>query len=245
MVRATITPLPTPSSAFVYQFTKVDGRLCASTAAPRHIHQYTPARPSAPTTPPPHLVPPRLDRHLLHPTRAVPLPRVRLPLLRDLVHGRQAPWRAKRLPGEEAVRVGGSLGAGTLVCGAPAVSNGGYDWLRDFLNQCQDCNIDFVPVHWYGDHSMEWDLERWVDSICDLVGNRKVWITEFKGWGNEDEQIQFLKKALPYLDNKSCVERYSYFGINNSNRDLIQGNGPDLSKLGIWYCYDVPTSSWP
>lgn len=68
--------------------------------------------------------------------------------------------------------------AGRARLGAPAVSNDGYGWLQDFLNQCQGCNIDFVPVHWYNDHSLERDFENWVNSICDLVGNRKVWITE-------------------------------------------------------------------
>lgn len=68
--------------------------------------------------------------------------------------------------------------AGRARLGAPAVSNGGYGWLQDFLNQCQGCNIDFVPVHWYNGASQEGDFENWVNSICSLVGNRKVWITE-------------------------------------------------------------------
>lgn len=64
--------------------------------------------------------------------------------------------------------------------GAPAVSNGGFGWLQDFLNQCQGCHLDFIPVHWYGDHSQEADFENWVNRVCDLVAHngRKVWITE-------------------------------------------------------------------
>lgn len=70
-------------------------------------------------------------------------------------------------------------------------------------------------------------------------------ILQFKGWGNENEQIAFLKKAIPFLDNNDCIERYSYFGINNSNKDLIKGNGPDMSNLGLWYGYKIPIQNWP
>lgn len=68
--------------------------------------------------------------------------------------------------------------AGQVKLGAPAVTNGGYDWLSQFLNQCKGCHIDFVPVHWYNDHTLEKDLENWVNKVCKLVKGRKVWITE-------------------------------------------------------------------
>ncbi|OAA52157.1 hypothetical protein ISF_09321 [Cordyceps fumosorosea ARSEF 2679] len=60
-----------------------------------------------------------------------------------------------------------------------------------------DCHIDFVPVHWYNDHTLENDLESWVNKVCSLVRNRKIYITDFKGFGSEDQQRQFMKKALP------------------------------------------------
>lgn len=61
--------------------------------------------------------------------------------------------------------------------GAPAVSNDGYDWLEQFLQACSNCHIDFVPIHWYNDHTLESDLENWVNSICSLTG-KQVWLTE-------------------------------------------------------------------
>lgn len=85
--------------------------------------------------------------------------------------------------------------SGRAKLGAPAVSNDGYNWLKDFLGKCHDCHIDFVPVHWYNDHTLERDLEDWVNKICSLVGNRKVWITEvstlqFLLWvGNSDRSV--------------------------------------------------------
>ncbi|KAJ4154792.1 hypothetical protein LMH87_000069 [Akanthomyces muscarius] len=129
--------------------------------------------------------------------------------------------------------------AGRARLGAPDVSNDGYGWLQDFPNQCQGSHIDFVPVHWYNDHSMERDFENWVNSICSLVGNRK-----FKRFGNEHEQLDFLRDALPFLDNKSCVKRYAYFGINNANKDLIEVTARTLlsSVLGTVLVFH---DKWP
>ena len=68
--------------------------------------------------------------------------------------------------------------AGHAQLGAPAVSNAGFDWINQFLQQCDGCHIDFVPVHWYNDASLEWDFENWVNKICSISGGRQVWITE-------------------------------------------------------------------
>lgn len=62
--------------------------------------------------------------------------------------------------------------------GAPAVSNDGYNWLSQFLQSCSDCHIDFIPVHWYNDQSLEFDFENFINSICALGNGRQVWITE-------------------------------------------------------------------
>jgi hypothetical protein len=65
--------------------------------------------------------------------------------------------------------------------GAPAVSNDGYSWISQFLQACSDCHIDFIPIHWYNDWTLESDFENWVNSICSLGGGRQVWITEVCG----------------------------------------------------------------
>jgi hypothetical protein len=67
---------------------------------------------------------------------------------------------------------------GQAQLGAPAVSNDGYDWLYNFMKvDCSDCHIDFVPIHWYNDHTLFSDFQGWVTEVCNLVG-RPVWITE-------------------------------------------------------------------
>lgn len=69
--------------------------------------------------------------------------------------------------------------AGLARLGAPAVSNGGYNWLQQWLSVCSDCHFDFVPIHWYNPHDLEFDLEDWVNCVCRLTG-KPVWVTEVR-----------------------------------------------------------------
>lgn len=65
---------------------------------------------------------------------------------------------------------------GRASIGAPAVSNDGYAWITQFMGLCHDCGIDFIPIHWYNDHTLFSDFQNWVTSICNL--GYTVWITE-------------------------------------------------------------------
>ncbi|KAM0484483.1 hypothetical protein ACHAPX_001909 [Trichoderma viride] len=121
--------------------------------------------------------------------------------------------------------------------GAPSVSNDGYNWLSQFLQACSGCNIDFIPIHWYNDHTQEGDLENWVNSICALGNGRQVWLTEFQAYGTIDEQSTFLRSAIPFLDNNPCVYRYAYFGTADNSKVLLQNGGPSLSPLGVQYTF--------
>ncbi|KAM3458413.1 hypothetical protein MY3296_000619 [Beauveria thailandica] len=121
--------------------------------------------------------------------------------------------------------------------GAPAVSAAGLNWLQDFLNQCSGCHIDFIPVHWYGGAANENDFESYVNNVCSMSGGRPVWITEFQGIGTIDEQSSFIRSAIPFLDNNSCVYRYSYFGTADNSKVLLDNGGPKLSGLGVQFTF--------
>ncbi|KAH6647923.1 glycosyl hydrolase catalytic core-domain-containing protein [Truncatella angustata] len=124
---------------------------------------------------------------------------------------------------------------GRASIGAPAVSNDGYGWITDFMGKCQDCGIDFIPIHWYNDYTQFNDFKNWVTSICNL--GKTVWITEFEAYGSIDQQSAFLKQAIPWLDNNSCVYRYAYFGAADPSKSLLMYDGPTLSPMGIQYTY--------
>ncbi|KAH8883304.1 hypothetical protein GQ53DRAFT_786937 [Thozetella sp. PMI_491] len=126
---------------------------------------------------------------------------------------------------------------GRAQIGSPAVTNGGYNWLSQFLSLCSDCGINFLAVHWYNDHSLFSDFQNWVNRVCALGNGKQIWITEFKGYGSVDEQSAFLKQAIPWLDNNSCVYRYAYFGVADPDKVLLQNGGPALSPIGVQYTF--------
>ncbi|KAF9267315.1 glycoside hydrolase [Marasmius fiardii PR-910] len=123
--------------------------------------------------------------------------------------------------------------------GAPAVTNGpsGRPWLSEFLSYCTQCNIDFIPFHWYGD-----GLGGFYDYVWQMHGqfpNYPLWITEFASTSSDDEVVlDFLNQSIHYLDTLDFVERYAWFGYfrkeSNSHYNLLDISG-ELSDLGRTY----------
>lgn len=108
--------------------------------------------------------------------------------------------------------------AGRAKLGAPAVTNGGgamgLSYLKSFLDACQECTIDFVPIHWYDDHSNVEYFKKHIQDAHDVAGGRPIWITEFRATGSEAEQAAFLKDVIPWLESTGYVDRYAYFYVD-------------------------------
>ncbi|KAH0548406.1 hypothetical protein GP486_007955 [Trichoglossum hirsutum] len=118
--------------------------------------------------------------------------------------------------------------------GAPAVTNGGgsmgLTWLKSFMDSCGGkCQIDFVPIHWYGSCSNAADFKKHTQDAYAQT-NKPIWITEFGGVDcSLDQQKTFLETVLPWLDAQSFVERYAYFGVFE-NSMITNGKPNDLGK---------------
>ena len=129
--------------------------------------------------------------------------------------------------------------AGTVRLGAPAVTNGlgaaGLTWLENFLKQCDDnCKIDFIPIHWYGDAANSSDFESHVRQAYRVGGHRPIWVTEFGITSGTAAQTEtFLKTAMQWLASSEMVERYAWYMDKPGN--LINANGTGLSELGRIY----------
>lgn len=87
--------------------------------------------------------------------------------------------------------------AGRAKLGAPSVSNDGWDWITQFMDQCQGCHIDFIPIHWYNPFSLVHDFENWVNRICGL--GKPVWITE----------MNFLSNTGLYCTKHAATDEYA------------------------------------
>lgn len=136
-------------------------------------------------------------------------------------------------------------GSGNVKLGSPSVSNGvgtnsatgqpmGLDWLKPFLQQCNGCQIDFVPVHWYGCTNgcpVENDVtsfKQQIGQVMEVAGGRPVWVTEFQSLANGEA---FLEQVLPWLDGQGQIERYAYFMCESG----VLTNGNAVSSLGHKY----------
>lgn len=130
---------------------------------------------------------------------------------------------------------GGGARLGSVAVTSSAQPGRGLDYLDQFLQQCANCKIDFAVVHWYGAADAADAFVSHIDKSVNLArkhGLSSVWVTEFQGSGDQQQQADFLKKVMPYLDGKDGVGRYAYFKADGS--DMVGADG-QLTELGKTY----------
>ncbi|RDW83050.1 hypothetical protein BP5796_04541 [Coleophoma crateriformis] len=127
--------------------------------------------------------------------------------------------------------------AGKAKLGSPAVTNGGspmgLTYLKNFINACSSCTIDFVAIHWYDSATNIEYFKNYVAEAYTAGGNRPLWITEFGCSSGTDAEINtFLQTVLPWLDEQTYVARYAYFMASDG---VLLSSGTTLSTLGETY----------
>jgi len=124
------------------------------------------------------------------------------------------------------------VGPGMNFCGPDSACNGTspYQYLKDFFAACADCQVDYVAVHWYNCDLPS--LKDYLEPGGSLEGfeqfGKPIWITEFSCDGNASaaEQEAYMRAAIPYLEGKSNVFRYSWFSSKNiPNAQLVDSDG--------------------
>ncbi|KAL7272137.1 hypothetical protein RUND412_005066 [Rhizina undulata] len=120
------------------------------------------------------------------------------------------------------------LAALGLRLGSPAISSStqAAGWLKSFLEQCSDCTISFLAIHWYGNFE---GLASHLGYINAQFPGRKIWVTEM-GYPNQDLATTeaFFNQSVSYLEGLAYVERYSWFG---AFRDDVSNVGPNEAFL--------------
>jgi hypothetical protein len=85
--------------------------------------------------------------------------------------------------------------------GAPAVtgSSGGLQWLDDFFNACNNkCNVDFVPVHWYGTFE---GLASYIGQVRQKFEDKDIWVTEYAiSHAILQDSQAFFNQSTQYFD---------------------------------------------
>ncbi|KAJ4507470.1 hypothetical protein HRR83_004048 [Exophiala dermatitidis] len=125
----------------------------------------------------------------------------------------------------------------------PSVTNGlgdslGLEWLSSFFDACAGrCLVDTVNIHWYGSAVDTSAFQAFVSNASALAtenGVGTLWITELRGNGGIDQQLQFLETALPWLDSNDDVSGYAWFMCAAGDGNLVSSRGV-VSALGQLY----------
>ncbi len=141
------------------------------------------------------------------------------------------------------------LGTGLRV-GAPAVTDGGYSWIVDFINQANAAGvrIDYVPVHYYRSTSgnnpttAANNLYNYLKSIYD-VAQRPIWVTEFNNGANWTDDAHdpnvtqnrdVIEAMVNMMDSTPWIERYAVYSNVEWFRDTHYTDG-SLTPMGSMY----------
>ncbi|HRJ09819.1 MAG TPA: glycosyl hydrolase [Prosthecobacter sp.] len=125
-----------------------------------------------------------------------------------------------------------------LRLGSPATSSDkpGMDWFEAFMEQAKrrKLRMDFVALHWYRGRDAS-AFESFVTAIS-RSHRLPVWVTEFNGWsGGEEENHEFLKGTLRFMERSRIVERYAYFNPpKGAPHSLLAADG-SLTRMGKLY----------
>ena len=138
-----------------------------------------------------------------------------------------------------------TVGPAVNYCGDCVTENGvtyndPFKYLDDFFTACQDCDVDFIALHWYGGGN---SIVEYVENARKY--NKPIWVTEFASWDNSvtnvEDQKKYLAGTVNFLERDPDVYRYSWFiGRRQSGQtsypfiDLYGAEG-ELTELGKIY----------
>ncbi len=128
-------------------------------------------------------------------------------------------------------------------CGGGCHDTDPVRWLDDFFAACSGCRVDAIAVHVYvgcnpaGANHAQWLIEKVERYKAEFT--HPIWVTEFAcdDASSMQEQVEFLRDAVTWLENEPRVVRYAWFSgraDNMKNVDLLGGDGL-LTELGNAY----------
>ena len=124
--------------------------------------------------------------------------------------------------------------------GAPGTLQNDVDfaWLTSFLDLCDKagCKIGFLAMHWFWDTDHVQGFKDTLARTIVLAKGKPVWVDNFHADGTVDQQKEFLKEVVPYLDTQDQVARYAYVPSDRGKGESFLNDGDGkLSELGAYY----------
>ena len=142
---------------------------------------------------------------------------------------------------QEVINEWPNLLASGLRLGSPATTDGGLNWLYDFIDQADALNyrVDFVAVHYYKNNWTASQMYNWLLGIHQRTG-RPLWITEWNNGCNwttphptYEQNGAKINELITMLASTPFVERYSIYQAC-TNREMFYTDG-SLTPAGVVY----------
>ena len=135
-----------------------------------------------------------------------------------------------------------------LRIGAPAVTDGGYSWIVDFLEQAEAAGrrVDYIPIHYYraSDNTASGAssaLYTFLKSVYD-VAHKPIWLTEFNNGANWTtatdptfaQNETCIEAMVNMMDETPWIERYSVYSAVEEVRQVYYDAG-GYTPMGQMY----------
>jgi autotransporter-associated beta strand protein len=144
---------------------------------------------------------------------------------------------------DTAIAVWPELLATGLRVGSPAVTDGGVDWLYDFIDKADaaDLRVDYVAIHFYRCGYTATQLYNWLYDIHARTG-RPIWVTEFNNGANwtscadptYEQNATRIAEFTEMMDNAPFIERYAVYSAVEYMRQMTYDTG-GLTPAGVAY----------
>ena len=137
-----------------------------------------------------------------------------------------------------------------LRVGTPAVTDGGYSWIVDFVNQANAAGyrMDYVPIHYYRSYGNNAYTQGAVDNLYNFLKGihdavkRPIWLTEFNNGANwtTDADPTFaqnkdiIEGMINMMDSTPWIERYSVYSAVEEVRQVYYNAG-GYTPMGLMY----------
>ncbi len=130
-------------------------------------------------------------------------------------------------------------------CGPAANCNGTdpFKYLQEFFENCKGCRVDYVAAHWYNCDLPS--LKDYIETGGGMPGfeqfGKPIWLTEFScnEKASTKEQEAFMKEAVPWLESKASIFRYSWFSAAPIPSAKLVNDDGSPTPLGATY-RDLP-----
>ena len=143
----------------------------------------------------------------------------------------------------QAVAMWPALLASGLRLGSPAPTDGGSQWLFDFVNQANALNyrVDYVAVHFYRCGQSAAQVLSYLQGVHNATG-LPVWLTEFNNGANWTtcpqptlaQNAAAISSWMDTMESTPWIERYSIYNWVQASRAMVDDSGA-LTPAGVMY----------